>query len=249
MKIGNILHEGKVIAAVLTKDGVTPISWIGGIPERAKKMSTDDILMNPDIFRILQDAGDSDTADFNALAEPMYAPVVLMPQKILCIGLNYRSHVEETNDRIPDTPVIFSKYTNSLAASGQAIPIPKETAQLDYEGELGIVIGKKGKDIAQKNAADHIFGYFVGNDLSARDLQFRTSQWLLGKSCDYFYPCGPFITTADEITDPQKLDIRTHVNGEVRQNSNTSYMIFSCSLSLIMAFVVCGSTVIKRFTP
>ena len=196
--------------------------------------------MNPEMLHaavVLADQG-SETGQIKD-GKISFAPVVLQPQKIICVGLNYRSHVEETRDKIPESPVLFSKYSNSLAGSGDIITIPKETKQLDYEGELGIVIGKKGSNIIESDALDHVFGYFIGNDISARDLQFRTSQWLLGKTGDGFYPCGPFITTADEIRDPQKLSIRTELNGELRQDSDTSYMIFSCSylISYISRFM------------
>ncbi|MEM3192576.1 MAG: fumarylacetoacetate hydrolase family protein [Candidatus Parvarchaeota archaeon] len=157
-----------------------------------------------------------------------FLPVIENPEKIICIGLNYFSHVEESKQTVPEFPVIFSKYNNSLAAHRSTIKIPDPVKQLDYEGELGIVIGRTAVNVDPKDALDYVFGYFAANDLSARDLQFRTSQWLLGKSCDGFFPCGPFITTADEIKDPNNLDITTRVNEEIRQNSNTSKMIFRC---------------------
>ncbi len=229
MKIGNIIYAGRTVAAIQTVDGIIPVGTMDGIPEDARGMTTDDIILHREILQIIQDSINNGEVSGKVLTEARFAPVVTKPEKILCIGLNYRPHVEETNDKIPDTPVIFSKFSNSLAASGETILIPEQTRQLDYEGELGMVIGKEGKNISEKNALDHVWGYFAGNDLSARDLQFRTSQWLLGKSCDHFYPCGPFITTADEIEDPQNLTIRTYFNDEIRQNSNTSRMIFSCA--------------------
>jgi 2-keto-4-pentenoate hydratase/2-oxohepta-3-ene-1,7-dioic acid hydratase in catechol pathway len=124
--------------------------------------------------------------------------------------------------------VIFSKFSNSLAANEEDIPLPANSKQVDYEGELGIVIGKEAYMVPENEALGHVFGYFVGNDVSARDLQKKTSQWLLGKSCEKFFPNGPYVVTADEVPDPQNLSIKTTVNGEVRQNSNTSNMIFSC---------------------
>ena len=230
MKIGNVRIGGKVEAAVQNENRIIPLSSVKGFQEKYGSAVTDDIIRNPEMFQAAAALADhvspSVQIDDGKIS---FAPVVMQPQKIICVGLNYRSHVEETRDRIPESPVLFSKYANSLAGSGDAIAIPQETRQLDYEGELGIVIGKKGSNIRESDALDHVFGYFIGNDVSARDLQFRTSQWLLGKSGDGFYPCGPFITTVDEIRDPQKLTIRTRLNGEVRQDSDTSYMIFSCS--------------------
>jgi 2-keto-4-pentenoate hydratase/2-oxohepta-3-ene-1,7-dioic acid hydratase in catechol pathway len=240
MKIGNVRAGGKVQAAVQNENRIIPLSSVKGFQEKYGSAVTDDIIRNPEMFQAAAALADqvppSVQIDDGKIS---FAPVVMQPQKIICVGLNYRSHVEETRDRIPESPVLFSKYANSLAGSGDAIAIPQETRQLDYEGELGIVIGKKGSNIRESDALDHVFGYFIGNDVSARDLQFRTSQWLLGKSGDGFYPCGPFITTADEIRDPQKLTIRTRLNGELRQDSDTSYMIFSCSylISYISRFM------------
>ncbi|MEH7304992.1 fumarylacetoacetate hydrolase family protein [Neobacillus drentensis] len=158
-----------------------------------------------------------------------YAPCVTHPSKIICVGLNYRKHAEETNAPIPEYPILFNKFANTLTGHGCEVPLPeKVSAQVDYEAELVIVIGKKAKYVDKEHALDHVFGYCNVNDLSARDLQMRTHQWLLGKSCDGFSPLGPYLVTADEVGDPNNLDIRCIVNGEVRQHSNTSDMIFHC---------------------
>ncbi|MCP3772282.1 fumarylacetoacetate hydrolase family protein [Paenibacillus sp. MZ04-78.2] len=158
-----------------------------------------------------------------------YAPCVPHPNKIICVGLNYRKHAEETNSPIPQYPILFNKFNNTLTGHGQDVPLPVSvTSKVDYEAELGIVIGKKAKYVSKDAALDHVFGYCNVNDLSARDLQMRTQQWLLGKSCDGFSPLGPYLVTADEVGDPNNLSIRCVVNGEVRQNSNTSDMIFHC---------------------
>lgn len=240
MKIGNVRIGGKIQVAVAKGDRIIPLSSVKGFQEKYGNAVTDDIISNPEMLRTVAALADqgSETGQIKD-GKISFAPVVMQPQKIICVGLNYRSHVEETRGKIPESPVLFSKYSNSLAGSGDIITISKETKQFDYEGELGIVIGKKGSNIRESDALDHVFGYFIGNDLSARDLQFRTSQWLLGKTGDGFYPCGPFITTADEIRDPQKLSIRTKLNGEIRQDSDTSYMIFSCSylISYISRFM------------
>lgn len=158
----------------------------------------------------------------------IYAPCVTKPEKIICVGLNYLSHTSESKMNIPTTPILFSKFNNALAAHNQIIPLPKYARKFDYEAELVIVIGKEGTDISKENALSYVFGYTVGNDISARDLQFLTGQWLLGKTCDYFAPIGPYLATADEI-DPNNLDIECKVNGVVRQSANTRDMIFDCA--------------------
>ncbi len=156
-----------------------------------------------------------------------YAPCVTKPEKIICIGLNYRRHAEETNAPVPTVPIIFSKFNNALAAAGELIPLPARSEKGDYEAELGVVIGKTAYNVDVNSALDVVFGYCAVNDLSARDFQLRTSQWLLGKTPDKFMPIGPYLVTADEVGDPQNLSLKCWVNGELRQNSNTSDMIFS----------------------
>ncbi|MBB3111303.1 2-keto-4-pentenoate hydratase/2-oxohepta-3-ene-1,7-dioic acid hydratase in catechol pathway [Paenibacillus phyllosphaerae] len=157
-----------------------------------------------------------------------WGPCVTRPNKIICVGLNYRKHAEETNAPIPAYPILFNKFNNTLTGHGKEIAIPKVTKELDYEAELVIVIGKQAKAVSKEEALDYVFGYCAVNDLSARDLQMRTAQWLLGKTCDDFSPLGPYLVTADEVGNPNELAIKATVNGEVRQNSNTSDMIFHC---------------------
>jgi 2-keto-4-pentenoate hydratase/2-oxohepta-3-ene-1,7-dioic acid hydratase in catechol pathway len=157
-----------------------------------------------------------------------WGPCVTRPNKIICVGLNYRKHADETNSPYPEYPILFNKFNNTLTGHLCNIAVPKVTGELDYEVELGIVIGKSAKYISKEDALNHVFGYCTVNDLSARDLQLRTPQWLLGKSCDDFSPIGPYLVTADEVGNPNSLTLTTTVNGEVRQNSNTSDMIFYC---------------------
>ncbi|MCL5874701.1 MAG: fumarylacetoacetate hydrolase family protein [Candidatus Thermoplasmatota archaeon] len=155
-----------------------------------------------------------------------FAPAVGNPEKIICVGLNYGSHILETEKKVPDNPVLFSKYSNSLAGHLDNIKISNPDLKVDYEGELGIIIGKTARNVGD-DFDKYVFGYFIGNDVSARELQYRTSQYLLGKTLDGFYPNGPSIVTKEEIPDPQNMWIKTKVNGEVRQDSNTKNMIFS----------------------
>lgn len=157
-----------------------------------------------------------------------YAPCVTQPEKILCVGFNYIDHSNECNITLPTHPILFSKFNNALAAHNQVIDLPKTAEKFDYEAELVVIMGKEASNVSKEQALSYVFGYSTGNDLSARDLQFRTQQWLLGKSCDSFAPVGPYIVTADEI-DPNNLKIMCTVNGEVRQSSNTSNMIFDCA--------------------
>lgn len=154
-------------------------------------------------------------------------PCVPNPGKILCVGLNYAKHAAESGAALPESPVLFSKFSNSLAGPNDAIPLPASAEQYDYEVELVAVIGRTAKNVPVEDALNYVIGYCTGNDVSARDLQFRTSQWLLGKTLDKFMPIGPYLVTADEVDDPQKLALRCWLNGDLRQNSNTADMIFS----------------------
>ncbi|MEJ5310338.1 MAG: fumarylacetoacetate hydrolase family protein [Anaerolineae bacterium] len=157
----------------------------------------------------------------------VYGPCVPAPQKILCVGLNYRRHAAESGAKVPDVPVLFSKFNNALAAHGETIPIPRNVVEIDYEVELAAVIGRPAKYIAEGAALDYVLGYCTANDISARELQMRTSQWLLGKTSNKFCPLGPYLVTADEVGDPQTLSIKSWLNGELRQNSTTADMVFS----------------------
>lgn len=155
------------------------------------------------------------------------APCVPRPGKIICVGLNYRRHAEESGMKIPEVPVLFSKFNNSLAAHGEPVPLPSVAREYDYEVELCVVMGRRARYVAAGQALDYVAGYCNANDVSARDLQMRTSQWLVGKTLDKFLPLGPYLVTADEIPDPQRLGLRCWVNGDLRQNSATADMIFS----------------------
>lgn len=155
-------------------------------------------------------------------------PCVLGPQKIICVGLNYRKHAEESNMHIPQQPILFSKFNNTLTGHKQDVKLPARSSQVDYEAELAIVIGKTAQNVSKEEALSYVYGYCNANDLSARDLQMQTPQWLLGKTCDGFCPVGPYLVSRDEVDDPNNMRIRAVVNGEVRQDSNTSDMIFHC---------------------
>jgi 2-keto-4-pentenoate hydratase/2-oxohepta-3-ene-1,7-dioic acid hydratase in catechol pathway len=155
------------------------------------------------------------------------APAVPDPEKIVCVGLNYRKHAAEGGMPVPDQPIYFAKFRNSLAGSGEEVAIPAATHKADYEVELVAVIGRTTRNVSTEAALDAVFGYATGNDLSARELQTRSSQWTYGKAIDGFAPLGPYLVTADEVPDPQALRTRTWVNGDLRQDSNTRDMVFS----------------------
>jgi 2-keto-4-pentenoate hydratase/2-oxohepta-3-ene-1,7-dioic acid hydratase in catechol pathway len=155
-----------------------------------------------------------------------YLAPIALPQKIVCIGLNYRDHAAEVGMPLPTDVVAFAKYANSLVGHGANVEIPRESDKVDYEAELAFVIGKRGRHIPAARAYEHIAGYTIVNDVSVRDYQMRTSQWMLGKAFDTHAPCGPVIVTTDEIPDPQTLAIRTIIGDTVLQDSNTSNLVF-----------------------
>ena len=146
------------------------------------------------------------------------------PPKILCLAFNYVDHAKEQNLEPPEDPALVIKPRTALTGTGSDITYPEFVTQLDYEVELALVMGKTVRDVDESEALDAIFGYMVFNDVSARDLQFKDKQFTRGKGCDTFAPCGPWITTKDEIREPQNLKLTTRINGELRQNSSTSNM-------------------------
>lgn len=150
----------------------------------------------------------------------------LAPGKLIGIGLNYRDHAAETGAELPTQPLMFAKLPSAVTAPAGEVVRPGYTAELDYEGELAVVIGRRARDVAPQDALDHVFGYAVMNDVTARDRQRAEPQWVRAKGGDTFAPFGPWVTTADEMPDPQALTIRTTVNGELRQDGRTADMVF-----------------------
>jgi 2-keto-4-pentenoate hydratase/2-oxohepta-3-ene-1,7-dioic acid hydratase in catechol pathway len=183
------------------------------------------IPMGPDLVQYLA-TGESADGDPAALAEVRLLAPVPRPGKVIGIGLNYRDHAAESGQPIPTAPILFPKFANSVIGPGEAIVIPPETREPDYEAELGVVIGRTAHRVSQAGALSYVAGYTCMNDVSARDLQFESSQWMLGKAIDTFLPCGPWLVTADEIPDPQALGIRLTLNGEELQSSSTAQMVF-----------------------
>ncbi len=148
------------------------------------------------------------------------------PTKFILVGLNYRDHAEEAGMKIPEVPTIFSKYANCVIGPGDAIKIPKVSTMIDYEAEYAFVIGRAGRDIPSDCAMEYVAGYTIVNDVSCRDYQMKTGQWMIGKTFDTFAPMGPYLVTRDEIADPHNLEISLHLNGQRMQHSNTRNLIF-----------------------
>src|SRR5216684_1924702 len=159
--------------------------------------------------------------------QAQFGPCVTNPEKIIMLGHNYMKHVLEVKAPVPTSPVFFNKYNNALNAHNGTIALPTVAKKFDYEVELVVVMGKLAKNVSEADALSYVFGYCVGNDFTARDLQYKTSQYLLGKTPDGFGPIGPYLVTADQIPNPNNLTLECRVNGEVRQSANTSDMIFN----------------------
>jgi 2-keto-4-pentenoate hydratase/2-oxohepta-3-ene-1,7-dioic acid hydratase in catechol pathway len=183
----------------------------------------------------------SEAGETVALEEASLHPPIARPEKIVAIGLNYEDHAAETGAEIPDKPVVFTKYPNTIIGPGAPIRIPPITEQVDYEAELAVIVGRRAKNVSESEALEYVFGYTNANDVSARDLQFSEGgQWTRSKSIDTFLPLGPYVATRDEIPDPQDLFIRAILNGETVQDGTTSRMIFS--VAELVSFLSQGMT-------
>jgi 2-keto-4-pentenoate hydratase/2-oxohepta-3-ene-1,7-dioic acid hydratase in catechol pathway len=184
--------------------------------------------VGPAALRLAQDLAQRPAAVRYPVATTKLLAPIPDPHKVLCIGLNYRDHAAETGAAIPRDPVLFSKFATAIIGPEEAIVLPPVSQKVDYEAELVLVIGKKGRFIPREHARDHLAGYMVGHDVSARDWQLEKDgkQWLAGKTFDTFAPIGPYLVTADEVPDPHELGIRLRLNGQVMQDSNTRQMIF-----------------------
>jgi 2-keto-4-pentenoate hydratase/2-oxohepta-3-ene-1,7-dioic acid hydratase in catechol pathway len=163
------------------------------------------------------------------------APPIERPSKIVCVGLNYRDHAEEQGAPLPERPILFAKWPNALSGPGDPIVVPAIAQQVDYEAELGVVVGSRVRGVSQENALEAVRGYLCLNDVSARDLQFADRQWTRGKSPDTFCPVGPELVPASQVPDPQALGIRAVLNGQVMQDSSTSNMVFG--VAELIAFI------------
>ena len=215
---------------IKTKRGILDVAAAAAATEMQCPTSPDDVYalgtgVMPALSALLNAA--KDAALYLNEADLTYAAAVPNPGKILCVGLNYSKHAAESGMAPPEEPVLFSKFNNTIAAPNEDIPIQADWETVDYESELGVVMGATARNVSVDEALDFVFGYCNMNDLSERNLQMRSGQWLLGKTLDKFLPVGPYVVTADEIPDPQNLSIKGWLNGELRQDSNTADMIFS----------------------
>ena len=185
------------------------------------------IAQGPDVYKKIARAIETAKLSIDENAAKL-APVIPDPAKIVCLGLNYRDHALESNAQIPEEPILFSKYATALIGLDDAIELPSVSQEVDYEAELVVAIGRGGRNIARERAMDHVAGYMIGHDVSARDWQLRKpgKQWMAGKTFDTFAPIGPWLVTLDEIPNPHSLGIRLRLNGAIAQDSNTSQLIF-----------------------
>ena len=228
MKLINFKVEEQVRLGIKTEKGIIDVEQAATSLSLELPTTMEQVIAGGD--KALSQLAELTKLEVSTISEEelVYAPCITQPEKIICVGLNYVDHAKESNMEIPTSPVLFSKFNNTLAAHNQTIRLPENAEKFDYEVEMVIVIGKEAKYVSKDEALSYVFGYTVGNDLSARDLQFRSGQWLLGKTCDHFGPIGPYLVTADEL-DPTNLNIQCSVNGEVRQSANTRDMIFDCA--------------------
>jgi acylpyruvate hydrolase len=225
MRFASCAYGGRRFAAALIDGAAVPLA---GIPELGALTPTA-VLADPPLHR----------AGAVPLEQVTLRAVVPRPSKIFCVGLNYLNHVGETGREIPEYPVLFTKFADSLIGPRDPIALPPESVQVDYEGELAVVIGRPGRRIAQGAALPHVAGYTIANDVTMRDFQYKTHQWLQGKAWDASTPVGPWLVTPDEAGDPSTLDISLTLNDTVMQQASTAQLMFGIPelISRISEFV------------
>jgi 2-keto-4-pentenoate hydratase/2-oxohepta-3-ene-1,7-dioic acid hydratase in catechol pathway len=198
----------------------------GGVPATGAGSVRGLLALGDEALASLASAAADRAADCLPPDEVVLGPPVPDPEKIICIGLNYRDHAGEVAMELPPAPILFPKWPNSLIGDGQPIVLPPETSRGDYEGELAVVIGRRARRVSEAEALGAVAGYMPFNDVSARDLQLQVSQWAAGKAIDTFAPCGPELVLAGEVGDVEALEVRTRLNGETVQSASTELMIF-----------------------
>ena len=221
MKLAQIEQGGQTVLCARTAEGLIPLNGVG------YHTMMDAIERIDELPRALEMAEAKETP--LAPEDARFLPVVSRPGKIVCVGVNYGRHVRECGQSLPDAPVLFSKFATALSAHKDSVAIPRGVERLDYEAELVMVIGRRAHCVSADEAMNYVFGCTCGNDLSARDWQSRSSQWLAGKTPDGFAPVGPWITTIDAMHEIQDLEIACALNGQLRQYASTGDMIFSCA--------------------
>jgi 2-keto-4-pentenoate hydratase/2-oxohepta-3-ene-1,7-dioic acid hydratase in catechol pathway len=226
-------HGTELRLGVKTDHGVLDVKEAAGLLKMPAPATMDDLLQNEDganLNALVEAAQKAALAKKAFLKEAgiEYGPLVSRPEKIVCVGLNYKKHAQETNAPIPKQPILFNKFNNTLSAHNGKVKLPVDLAtKFDHEVELVIVIGKEARNVTEADAPSYVAGYATGNDFSARDLQLETGgQWMIGKTPDSFAPLGPYLVTGDQV-DADHLKIECRVNGETRQSSSTSDMIFN----------------------
>ena len=224
MKLCTFLRDDVPLVGVVTDDGIVDLS--ASAPELPREMTALLAAGEPALRRA---AAAVPTARARIpLDSVRLAPPILRPPKFLAVGLNYADHVAEAGLETPKLPTIFNKQSTCVAGPNDPVHMPRVSSALDYEGELGFVVGRRCRHVPREHAHEVIAGYLVVNDVSVRDWQLRIPTWTMGKSFDTHGPIGPWITTADEVGDPHALRVRTWVNGELRQDSSTKNLIFDC---------------------
>jgi 2-keto-4-pentenoate hydratase/2-oxohepta-3-ene-1,7-dioic acid hydratase in catechol pathway len=248
MRLATFTHAGRTRVGVLAGDDVVDLA--AAAPELPREMVAFLAAGAPALRRAAELA--SSARERIALAKVRLEVPVLRPPKFLAIGLNYADHVAESKLEMPKLPTVFNKQSTCVAGPGDPIHMPRVSKALDYEGELGFVVGQRCRHVSRDHAREVIAGYLVVNDVSVRDWQLRVPTWTMGKSFDTHGPIGPWIVTEDELGDPHSLRLRTLVNGEVRQDSNTKNLIFDCFAiveHLSTAFTLEPGDVVAMGTP
>ena len=219
--------------------GILDVAAAAAMYKLPAPVDTDDLLQNGkggQLAKLIAAAADGPARLFLQESAVQHAPLVTRPEKIIMMGFNYRRHAAETNTPIPKNPILFNKFNNALNHHGGTITLPTKTAtQFDYEVELVIVFGRECRNVSEDDALNYVAGYATGNDFSARDMQYLTSQFMIGKTFDGFAPLGPHLVTSDLVGDPNKLRLECRVNGEQRQDWNTDDMIFNCRQMISLA--------------
>lgn len=220
MKLCNINVAGQCHLAIETERGLVDATAAGFAADM------DALIAGVGLCDLEKIAAD---ASLPVVESPEYLNVVNRPGKLVCVGLNYVDHATGVQMKVPEYPILFSKFANALAPHGAKVLLPDWETSYDYEAELVIVMGKSAWDISEEEAIDHVFGYTCGNDFSCREPQMRSGQWLIGKTMPGFGPCGPVIVTADSYDPNRGVRVQSYVNGELRQDGSTNQMLFNCA--------------------